>query len=164
MRPSPHYRPLLALLLALLVLPVATGRTRTTHRQLSTESLPVETLPVTATDSVAGVHAGDVTLRGFGKRASDTRESFFVVNNMTHRISAVRLLLRYTLAGDGTMLHEREVKVPVSLQPGQSQLVTVPSWDKQRQFYYYAGPRPRKSATPFKVSFRLLGYDIPVGQ
>ena len=54
--------------------------------------------------------------------------------------------------------------VTVSLKPGETQLVAVRSFDVQRLFYYYGGPRPRKVATPFKVAFRLLGYDIPVGK
>ena len=53
--------------------------------------------------------------------------------------------------------------MPVSLKPGESKLVSVKTFDVQRLFYYYAGPKPRKQATPFKVAFRLTGYDIPVG-
>ena len=49
-------------------------------------------------------------------------------------------------------------------QSGETQLVAVRSFDVQRLFYYYGGPQPRKVATPFKVAFRLLGYDIPVGK
>jgi hypothetical protein len=77
-------------------------------------------------------------------------------------MSAVRLLLRYTTMG-GEMLTQRVVNVPVSLRPGETKLVSVKSFDVQRLFYYYAGPQPRKQATPFKVAFRLTGYDIPVG-
>jgi hypothetical protein len=77
-------------------------------------------------------------------------------------MSAVRLLLRYTTM-NGEMLTQRTVTVPVDLKPGETKLVSVKSFDIQRLFYFYAGPRPRKSATPFKVAFRLTGYDIPVG-
>lgn len=139
------------------------ARTRTTHGRLTTNTVAVEVLPASAADSLpVGVSADAVSLRGFNKRASDAKESFFITNNLKHRISAVRLLMRYTTAG-GEMLHERTVTIPVTLNAGDTQLVSIKSFDIQRLFYYYAGPKPRKSATPFKVAYRLLGYDIPVG-
>ena len=104
-----------------------------------------------------------VTLKGYSKKASDSRESFFVTNNTKHRISHIRLLMRYSLM-NGEMLHERTATVEVDLRPGETRLVAIKTFDVQRLFYYYAGPKPRKSATPFKVAFRLIGYDIPVGR
>ena len=113
-------------------------------------------------DSLADMDPNAVSLKGFSKRASDSKESFFITNNTNHRMSAVRLLLRYTTM-QGEMLTQRTVNVPVNLKPGETKLVSVKSFDVQRLFYYYAGPKPRKQATPFKVAFRLTGYDIPVG-
>ena len=113
-------------------------------------------------DSLAQLDPNAVTLKGYSKRASDSKESFFITNNTSHRMSAVRLLLRYTTM-NGEMLTQRAVTVPVNLKPGETKLVSVKSFDVQRLFYYYAGPQPRKQATPFKVAFRLTGYDIPVG-
>lgn len=140
----------------------AQARTRTTQSRLTTDAVAVETIVPAAGDTATAVYPAAITLRGYNKRASDSKESFFITNNLKHRISAVRLLLRYTTM-DGTMLHERTVNVPVALGPGETQLVSVKTFDIQRMFYYYGGPKPRKSATPFKVAFRLQGYDIPVG-
>ena len=64
---------------------------------------------------------------------------------------------------DDQLLTQRSVTIPVSLMPGETKLVSIKSFDIQRLFYYYAGPQPRKAATPFKVAFRLTGYDVPVG-
>ncbi len=155
---------LAALLVTLLAALPAQARTRTTQRNLGNPKIELPALPPDSSlAQAAGVEAGAVTLRGYSKRASDSRESFLVQNNTSHRMAHVTLLMRYTTVG-GAMLHERTVTVPVSLAPGASQLVSIASWDKQRLFYYHAGPRPRKSATPYRVAFRLLGYDIPVGQ
>ena len=74
----------------------------------------------------------------------------------------MRLLLRYSTM-DGNVLHERRVVVPVDLKPGETKLVSVKTFDVQHVFYYYGSGKPRKSATPFKVAYRLTGYDIPVG-
>ena len=153
------------LMLTLLLTAGVQARTRTTQSKLANAKVAVEMIEADSclNDSIDGIDPHAVTMRGFSKRASDTKESFFLTNNTRHRISHVRLLMRYTTL-QGEMLHEREVAVPVSLKPGETQLVAVRSFDVQRLFYYYGGPQPRKVATPFKVAFRLLGYDIPVGK
>lgn len=143
----------------------ADARTRTTRKNLQSLEVPVVALESTDAllpDSLMEVDPDAVTLKGFSKRASDSKESFFITNNTNHRMSAVRLLLRYTTM-QGEMLTQRTVTVPVSLKPGETKLVSIKSFDVQRLFYFYAGPQPRKQATPFKVAFRLTGYDIPVG-
>lgn len=155
---------LAAALIALIALTTA-ARTRTTQNNLRTANIVLEAIPVThAADSaaVAAVDQHAITLRGFTKRASDAKESFLVTNNTDHRISAIRITLRYTTIG-GDMIHERTIAVPIMLNPGETQLATVKTFDTQRQFYYYAGQKPRKAATPFQVAYRLMGYDIPVG-
>ena len=141
------------------------ARTRTTRKNLKSLEVPlavVEPGDEFLEDSLIVVDPHAVTLKGFSKRASDSKESFFITNNTSHRMSAVRLLLRYTTM-NGEMLTQRTVNVPVNLKPGETQQVSVKSFDAQRLFYFYGGPQPRKQATPFKVAFRVTGYDIPVG-
>ncbi len=143
----------------------ADARIRTTRKNLHSTEVPVITLELTddlLPDSLALVDPNAVSLKGFSKRASESKESFFITNNTSHRMSAVRLLLRYTTM-NSEMLTQRTVNVSVNLKPGKTKLVSVKSFDVQRLFYYYAGPQPRKQATPFKVAYRLTGYDIPVG-
>ncbi len=150
--------------LAVLAL-VATARTRTTQKRLHSAAAVVQTLDVAEVDSAdwaAGVDTDGIVMKGYSKRASDSKESFFLTSRLKHRVSSVRLLMRYS-AMDGTVLHERRVVVPVDLKPGETRLVSVKTFDVQHLFYYYGGNKPRKSATPFKVAYRLTGYDIPVG-
>ena len=156
---------LVFLVLLTVAVVVAMGRTRTTQTQLKNNSQIVEQIPdASVPDSLLHeLEPNAVTLKGYSKKASDSRESFFVTNNTNHRISHVRLLMRYSQM-NGEMLHERIATVEVDLKPRETRLVTVKTFDVQRLFYYYAGPKPRKSATPFKVAFRLVGYDIPVGR
>lgn len=141
------------------------ARTKTTRKNLRSLEVPVAVMESDdglLPDSLDGVDPNAVSLKGYSKRASDAKESFFITNNTKQRMSAVRLLLRYTTM-QGEMLTQRTVTVPLSLKPGETKLVEVKSFDVQRLFYYYAGPQPRKQATPFKVAFRLTGYDVPVG-
>lgn len=156
---------ILPLLLILLSVNTLDARTRTTRKNLRSVEVPIAVLESSdglLPDSLIDIDPNAVTLKGFSKRASDSKESFFITNNTKHRMSAVRLLLRYTTM-KGELLTQRTVTVPVSLKPGETKLVEVKSFDVQRLFYYYAGPQPRKQATPFQVAFRLTGYDIPVG-
>lgn len=156
--------PLLLMLLCISALEVD-ARTRTTRKNLRSIEVPVvalETSDGLLPDSLIDIDPNAVTLKGYSKRASDSKESFFITNNTAHRMSAVRLLLRYSTM-NGEMLTQRAVTVPVGLKPGETKLVSIKSFDVQRLFYYYAGPQPRKAATPFQVAFRLTGYDIPVG-
>ncbi len=156
---------ILPLLLTLLCVSTLDARTRTTRKNLRSVEVPIAVLESSdglLPDSLIDIDPNAVTLKGFSKRASDSKESFFITNNTKHRMSAVRLLLRYTTM-KGELLTQRTVTVPVSLKPGETKLVEVKSFDVQRLFYYYAGPQPRKQATPFQVAFRLTGYDIPVG-
>lgn len=156
----------LALILVLLVAATnVQGRTRTTQTQLKNNSQVIEQIPDTwVPDSLLrDLEPNAVTLKGYSKKASDSRESFFVTNNTNHRISHIRLLMRYSQM-NGDMLHERTATVEVDLKPHETRLVSIKTFDVQRLFYYYAGPKPRKAATPFKVAFRLVGYDIPVGR
>lgn len=157
---------LLLTVVLLLCINTLDARTRTTRKNLHSLEVPVAVMDSDdglLPDSLdANIDPNAVTLKGYSKRASDSKESFFITNNTKHRMSAVRLLLRYSTM-NGEMLTQRTVTVPVSLKPGETKLVSVKTFDVQRLFYYYAGPKPRKQATPFKVAFRLTGYDIPVG-
>ena len=158
----PH---LVLVLMILLNISTIDARIRTTRKNLSTTEVPVLVLEqddALLPDSLAEIDPNAITVKGFSKRASESKESFFITNNTSGRMSAVRLLLRYTTM-NGELLTQRAVTVPVQLKPGETKLVSVKSFDVQRLFYYYAGPKPRKQATPFKVAYRLTGYDIPVG-
>ncbi len=161
-------RLLLITTIAALTVGALAARTRTTQAHLTTAAIVLDVIEPaatgTGTDTIAGadIDQGSITLRGFNKKAGDSRESFLVTNNTDHRISAIRITLRYTTL-DGSMIHERKVVVPITLNPGDTQVAVIKSFDTQRLFYYYAGPRPRKAATPFKVAYRLTGYDIPIG-
>ena len=156
---------ILPLLLTLLCVSTLDARTRTTRKNLRSLEVPIAVLESSdglLPDSLVGIDPNAVTLKGYSKRASDSKESFFITNNTGHRMSAVRLMLRYSTM-QGELLTQRTVTIPVRLKPGETKLVEVKSFDVQRLFYYYAGPQPRKQATPFQVAYRLTGYDIPVG-
>ena len=117
-------------------------------------------------DSVAvmTVAPGDITLRGYSKRPTDTKESVMVTNNTPYTVAAVHLHLTYrTMAGE--VFNERDVTVRVPpLEPGKTVVTEFRSFDTHHEFYYYGSGKPRKTATPYDVSYTLLGYDITIGR
>ena len=70
---------MLAFLLMLLCVSTLDARIRTTRKNLNTVEVPVLMLEADDSllpDSLTGVDAGAVSLKGFSKRASDAKESF----------------------------------------------------------------------------------------
>ncbi len=150
----------------------ATGKVKTTRKSLRSDAVQVGEwvmtdsrggeVDTTRTDTAdVKFRKGAITIKGYVKRASDSRESFLITNNTGRRITRVRMLMRYSDT-EGSMIHEREVSVACDLKDGETRQVSVASFDKHRAFYYYAGDKPRKRATPFVVQVRILSYDIPV--
>ncbi len=104
-----------------------------------------------------------ISINGFDKKVSDSQEVFYVTNNTLNHISRIKLYLRYSnMAGE--LLHEREIIVECELPSKSTRRVSIPSFDRNRSHYYYLSTKPRKSATPFKASFKLLRYDIIVSE
>ena len=154
-------------LILLTVAGIAHCRTKTSTHRLTTVEKEMEMIAdmeQSDGDTIPNyLNPNAVSIKGYSKKASDSRETFFVTNKTDHRISQIKLLLRY-FAIDGQLLHERVATVNVSLNPGDTKLAWIKSWDIHRQFYYYGGTKPRKAATPFKIAYRLIGYSIPVGE
>jgi hypothetical protein len=137
----------------------------TTHRTLVAKSAPVALTvspdSVTVPCSPLQFIDGAVTIKGFDKRASDSRETFFLTNHTSLRISRIVLSFRYSDM-KGHVIHEREVAVDCDLPSGATRQATVKTFDVHHIFYYYLSGKPRKSATPFQVSARILRYDVMV--
>ena len=122
---------LLAIVLTALAAGAAHTRVKTTQPYLSTNAItvPVITISTDTTAVPTGIPDNAISLRGFHKRASDSKESFFVTNHLSHRISCIRVLFRYSTL-DGQMLTERVVSIPVDLRPdavGDHQIIRPPA-------------------------------------
>lgn len=140
------------IILTVVVAFLSMARTRTTQSQLKNNSLLVEQIPdVAVPDSLLhDLEPNAVTLKGYSKKASDSRESFFVTNNTKHRISHIRLLMRYSLM-NGEMLHERTATVEVDLRPGETRLVAIKTFDVQR--FSITTPAPSLARVPLLLKW-----------
>lgn len=149
-------------LIAVMAMPALSRRKLVPETQDVEVTAPVDSLPCdTAASSLPPFRSDAVTIRGFNKRVNDNYETFFVQNNTGFHIAGITVTLKYVEI-DGALLHERTVHVSCDLPAWKSKQVSVNSFDRQHMFYYYLSGQPRKSATPFKVSARLMGYDISI--
>ena len=105
-----------------------------------------------------------VSMHGYSKRKSDAHESF-ILRNETHnyRISRVVLTIVYTTQ-EGSELHRRDEVVECDLLPGRSQMVSIPSFDKNKNYYYYSMPPRSASGIPYRIKYNVLRYDVVVEQ
>ena len=84
--------------------------------------------------------------------AVDARD-LFVVNNTGRRLTAVKVTLTYHDM-QGHQLHVSSHEIACDIPGGETRNASVPSWDRQRSFYYHLNRpwRPRTTATAFTVS------------
>lgn len=94
-----------------------------------------------------------VTLSGYEKPLRASKETILVTNADTVRtLDELTFIIEYKTTA-GRMLHKRTVTVYPLTEPGETRLVTFPTWDINRLFYYHLNqPRTNSQATPYTVS------------
>ena len=107
------------------------GRTKTSVHKLSSTRMELECITTDADSVPEGVNPNAISIKGYTKKASDSKEAFFVTNRTDRTISQIKIRLRYTTL-TGEQLHERVATVNVTLRAGETRLVTIKSWDIQR--------------------------------
>lgn len=138
----------------------ANGRRIRTNIDLRKAELPSDkTERPDNTVTVDTLSLNDVTFFGFDKPLSSTKESFFVTNHTDNEITGIELDIEY-LTIDSLQLHRRTVNIDCSIPGKQTRKIDIPSWDKQKSFYFFQSAKPRKQATPFMVIFHPKSFKI----
>lgn len=156
----------IGILLALAVATSVMARVNTTRKGLTTQRVATESLVVPLDTVTAdtlhggkrGFVDGGIVLKGYSKRLSDRYETFFVTNNTESAIGHVTITFVYTDM-KGVMLHSRTETIACNLAKGATTMAKISSFDTKR-LYYYAGPKPRRSATPYKLKVRIESYEV----
>lgn len=97
---------------------------------------------------------------GYDKPLYSRRETFFVTNQYSRDISSLKIELNY-YDESGRELHAVTRWVKCTLPARSTRQVYFSSWDKQFSFYYYRSAKPRRQATPYKVTHRILAVTMP---
>lgn len=125
---------------------------------------PAETIITTSAD-IPGDSITDnldqiVRLAGYDKPISASRESMHVTNlSDTLTIKRINFEIRY-LDKSGRELHRRDVTLNHTIAPGRTELVTFPTWDIQRSFYYVLSVKPSRQATPYDINCTINSITI----
>lgn len=98
-----------------------------------------------------------ITLAGYDKPVDASRETIIATNNTDSNIIAITLTIKYIDHG-GNLIHTATVDIPTYISPGESALLTWPSWDKNRTYYYAHGrvPSVRRLAHPYTIQARAI--------
>lgn len=95
-------------------------------------------------------------LSGYDKPISAARETIHATNlTDTITITAIECEITY-LDRQHRQLHKRTVTIHDNIKPLQTEMLSFSSWDLQRSFYYIRSTKPRRQATPYDVSFKIL--------
>ncbi len=140
-----------ALLLLLLIAPLAGARLPKLKRDKAATGVTVhhDTLPASA---------AAISLSGYDKPNTATRETFFVTNHLggDSLLLWLEVELTYTNLA-GRLLHKRIVAKPCSIPAGETRLLEIPSWDRNNNFHYYRSTPPqRRPSIPYRVTSRPL--------
>lgn len=152
---------LLAIILAMLLTTLPSSmaqRQRTTIKgklQLNEAELNEEEYDTNTTVTItAPEHA--VRLSGYDKPRNATRETMHVTNQLkSFTIKDITLEISY-IDSKNRELHHRTETISMDIEPGHTQLISFPTWDRQHSFYYKLSAKPRAQATPYDINCRIL--------
>lgn len=153
-----HILPLILIVAA--IFPLSARRKVNTLRSQLTPLSVVEELQQTGPADTLR-YADRITFSGYSKTLNDANETFFVTNETPFHIS--RLCVKFTYSTpDGTMIHEEFHDINCDIPAAATRQISVRSFDRQHNFYYHLGKKPKRSATPYKVAYTLLSYDVKI--
>lgn len=145
---------LFPLLIAIILLAPASvaaqSRRVKTKIKVAKEAIVPGSITVTRDDTISGHLVSKVEISGYQKPAGSDKETFSVTNNTDKTLVAIEMNLEY-LTPEGEQIHKRKVKADCDVPPGETRVVDLRSWDRQRSWYYLHGQKPRKQARPYTV-------------
>ena len=152
-------KPLPILLALALLAPVTTeGQSRRvrTKVKVSKEALTAGTFTVSREneDSI-GYRISQVAITDYKKPAGSDKETFSVTNNTDKTLAAIGMEIEY-LTPEGRQLHKRYVTADCDVPAGETRIIDMRSWDRQRSWYYVNGQKPRKQALPYEIRLEVL--------
>ncbi len=153
-----HILPLILIVAA--IFPLSARRKVNTLRSQLTPLSVVEELQQTGQADTLR-YADRITFSGYSKTLNDANETFFVTNETPFHISRLCVKFTYSMP-DGTMIHEEFHDINCDIPAAATRQISVRSFDRQHNFYYYLGKKPKRSATPYKVAYTLLSYDVKI--
>lgn len=104
-----------------------------------------------------GYRIGQLTFSGYDKPRRSSSETFFITNNTDRTMTGVTLYIDYRTP-DGRQLDKRFVRLVTRIPAGETRKADIPSWDKQKNFYYEKSGDGKTGGTPYRVIFDPVAY------
>lgn len=104
-----------------------------------------------------GYRLDQIVFTGFDKPQSSASETFFITNNTDRTLSGINLYIEYTTL-DGRQLHKRFVKLSCNIPAGETRMADIPTWDKQKSFFFEKSAPSKRVGTPFRVIFDPVAF------
>lgn len=141
-------------LIILLILSVVTLQARKVQK--TTRKVRSVTTENSVQADTITVQPQDITFKGYDKPLKSARETVIATSHLSYCISDMEVSITYNDM-QGRSLHQRTLWVNADLKPRKSQLITFPSWDVQKSFFYHRGQQPRTpNVTPYDIRLRVL--------
>lgn len=109
------------------------------------------------TDCNNGYTISQITFSGYEKPQQSSTETFFITNGTDRTMSGVTLYIDYRMP-DGRQLHKRFVRLSCNIPPGETRLADIPSWDRQKSFYFEKSAPSKRGGTPYAVTFDPVAF------
>lgn len=151
-----NIRRLSAMIFLAAALTATAQRQRTTMTGRLSGSQPAVTVAATVpADTVTTGIDSILRLSGYDKPLAASRETLHARNlSDSLTVTFIKLSVKY-LDHAGRELHRREVTLHNTISPGTTELVSFPTWDIQRSFFYIRSVEPRRQATPYDISITV---------
>lgn len=94
---------------------------------------------------------------GYDKKTAAAHETFFIENRSDVPLSAIELEISYYNAA-GKQIHKRKETISGEFPAGETRMVDIQSWDKQKSFHYAKSISSKTGSTPYTVRFKVLSY------
>lgn len=153
-----HILPLILIVAA--IFPLSARRKVNTLRPQLTPLSVIEELQQTGPADTLR-YADRITFSGYSKTVNDANETFFVTNETPFHLSRLCVKFTYSMP-EGEMLHEEIYEINCDIPAATTRQISIRSFDRQHNFYYHLGKKPKRSATPFTVAYTLLSYDVKI--
>lgn len=104
-----------------------------------------------------GYTIDQIQFSGFSKPQGSFVETFFITNNTNRVLKAVNLYIDYRDLQD-RQLHKQFLRLSCNIPPGETRMVEIRSWDRNRSFHHKDSPAGSHPGTPFTVEFDPIAY------
>lgn len=144
------------LLLYLFILACVSAHAQNTTRKNLKLDKEVFAMENADTDTIHFPPSDSISLSGYEKAHSSTKETFFVTNHSDRYVEKICVTLTYTDM-HGSILHKRDLNLDLDLPAGETRHIAYKFWDPHK-LWYYKGTQSKHNAysSPFDVSYKIV--------